>query len=129
MTAKIESLNMIEDVGEITADSIYDFFRQDQTIDLINRLKQAGVNMTAIEEENVDNRFEGQTFVLTGALDKYSRNEASSIIEKYGGKTSSTVSKKTNYVLAGEDAGSKLTKAQALGVTIISEKEFEEMIK
>lgn len=129
MTAKMESLNMIEDVGEITADSIYDFFRQDQTIDLINRLKQAGVNMTAIEEENVDNRFEGQTFVLTGALDKYSRNEASSIIEKYGGKTSSTVSKKTNYVLAGEDAGSKLTKAQALGVTIISEKEFEEMIK
>ena len=82
-----------------------------------------------MEEENTDNRFEGKTFVLTGALSKYSRDEASDIIEKLGGKTSGSVSKKTSYVLAGEDAGSKLTKAQNLGVTVITEEEFEEMIK
>ena len=85
--------------------------------------------MESLEEENTDNRFEGKTFVLTGALSKYSRDEASDIIEKLGGKTSSSVSKKTSYVLAGEDAGSKLTKAQNLGVTVITEEEFEEMIK
>ena len=79
--------------------------------------------------ENEDDRFAGKTFVLTGSLEKYSREEASNIIEKFGGKTSSSVSKKTSYVLAGEDAGSKLTKAQSLGVTIITEAEFEEMIK
>ena len=73
--------------------------------------------------------FCGKTFVLTGTLSKYTRDEASSIIEKFGGKTSSSVSKKTDYVLAGEEAGSKLTKAESLGITIISEKEFEEMIK
>ena len=82
-----------------------------------------------MEEENTDNRFEGKTFVLTGALSKYSRDEASDIIEKLGGKTSGSVSKKTSYVLAGEDAGSKLTKAQNLGVTVITEEEFEEMRK
>ena len=76
----------------------------------------------------MDERFAGKTFVLTGALEKYTREEAQNLIEKDGGKTSSTVSKKTSYVLAGEEAGSKLTKAQNLGVTIISEKEFIEMI-
>ena len=75
-----------------------------------------------------DNRFEGMTFVLTGTLTKYSRNEVSDIIEKLGGKTSGSVSKKTTYVLAGEDAGSKLTKAQGLGVTVITETEFENML-
>ena len=73
-------------------------------------------------------RFEGKTFVLTGTLENYSRGDASEIIEKFGGKTSTSVSKKTNYVLAGEEAGSKLTKAQELGVTIISEQEFNQMI-
>ena len=85
--------------------------------------------MNYLEEAGEDNRFEGKTFVLTGSLEKYTRGEASNIIEKLGGKTSGTVSKKTDYVLAGEEAGSKLTKAQNLGVTIISETEFEEMIK
>ena len=85
--------------------------------------------MNSKEEEIQDNRFEGKTFVLTGSLENYTRGEASNIIEKFGGKTSGTVSKKTDYVLAGEDAGSKLTKAQNLGVTIISEKEFEDLIK
>ena len=85
--------------------------------------------MSIIEEEGLDNRFEGMIFVLTGALEKFSRKEAEDIIEKFGGKTSSSVSKKTTYVLVGEDAGSKLDKANALGVTVISEKEFEEMCK
>lgn len=129
MNASIEELNVQNDVGEITAKSIYEFFREEQSIDLINKLKLAGVNMESLEEENTDNRFEGKTFVLTGALSKYSRDEASDIIEKLGGKTSGSVSKKTSYVLAGEDAGSKLTKAQNLGVTVITEEEFEEMIK
>lgn len=128
INASLESLVMTDDVGEITADNIYTFFKQEQTIDIIQKLKQAGVNMENKEEEVLDNRFYGKTFVLTGALEKYSRNEASDLIEKFGGKTSSSVSKKTDYVLAGEDAGSKLTKAQELGVTIISEQDFEEMI-
>ena len=81
------------------------------------------------KEENIDNRFEGKTFVLTGSLENYTREEASNIIESFGGKTSSSVSKKTDYVLAGEEAGSKLTKAESLGVKIITEQEFEEMIK
>lgn len=81
------------------------------------------------EEEGTDNRFEGKTFVLTGSLTKYTRNDASNLIEKFGGKTSSSVSKKTDYVLAGEDAGSKLTKARDLGIQIISEEEFENMTK
>ena len=127
MNASIEELSVQNDVGEITAKSIYEFFREEQSIDLINKLKLAGVNMESLEEENTDNRFEGKTFVLTGALSKYSRDEASDIIEKLGGKTSGSVSKKTSYVLAGEDAGSKLTKAQSLGVTVISEEEFEKM--
>ena len=129
MNASIEELSVQNDVGEITAKSIYEFFREEQSIDLINKLKLAGVNMESLEEENTDNRFEGKTFVLTGALSKYSRDEASDIIEKLGGKTSGSVSKKTSYVLAGEDAGSKLTKAQNLGVTVITEEEFEEMRK
>lgn len=129
MNASIEELSVQNDVGEITAKSVYEFFREDQSIDLIKKLKSAGVNMESLEEENTDNRFDGKTFVLTGALSKYSRDEASDIIEKLGGKTSSSVSKKTSYVLAGEDAGSKLTKAQNLGVTVITEEEFEKMIK
>ena len=129
MNASLEELSMQNDVGEKTAASIYEFFKQDQTIDLINKLKQSGVNMQSLEEESTDTRFEGMTFVLTGALEEFTRNQASDIIEKFGGKTSGSVSKKTTYVLAGEDAGSKLTKAQSLGVTVISEAEFKEMIQ
>lgn len=128
IVATYEELRMIEDVGEITADTIYEFFRQEQTIDLINKLKQANVNMKAEIQENEDGKFAGKTFVLTGNLEHYSREEASEIIEKMGGKTSSSVSKKTDYVLAGEDAGSKLKKAQELGITIISEEEFITML-
>ena len=129
MNASYESLYMNNEIGKIIAESIYSFFREAQTIDLINKLKGYGVNMMAEKEEGSDERFAGQTFVLTGTLEKYSRDEAQEIIEKLGGKTSGSVSKKTSYVLAGEAAGSKLTKAQDLGVKIITEKEFEEMIK
>ncbi len=129
MNATLEDLSNQNDVGEITAKSIYEFFRQEQTIDLINKLKAAGVNTILLEEVTSDNRFEGKTFVLTGTLEKYTRDEASDIIEKFGGKTSSSVSKKTSYVLAGQEAGSKLIKAQNLGVEIITEQQFEEMVK
>ena len=129
MNATLEDLSNQNDVGKITAKSIYEFFRQEQTIDLINKLKAAGVNTILLEEVTSDNRFEGKTFVLTGTLEKYTRDEASDIIEKFGGKTSSSVSKKTSYVLAGQEAGSKLIKAQNLGVEIITEQQFEEMVK
>ena len=129
MEASVEDLSAKDDIGEIIANSIYQFFREDQTIDLINRLKEAGVNMVSLEEETTDDRFEGKTFVLTGTLEKYSREQASDIIEKLGGKTSTSVSKKTSYVLAGSDAGSKLEKAEKLGIRVISEQEFDEMIK
>lgn len=129
MKASYEQLLMVDDTGEITANAIYEFFNQEQTQDLIEKLKKYGVNMSAIVDENEDNRFEGKTFVLTGALEKYTRDEAGAIIEKMGGKVSSSVSKKTSYVLAGEDAGSKLDKANKLGVEVISEEIFEEMIK
>ena len=127
--ASVINLNSIEEVGEIIADNIYSFFRQEQTIDLINKLKKANVNMNYLKEEGNDERFYGRTFVLTGTLEKYTRDEASEMIEKFGGKTSSSVSKKTDFVLAGEDAGSKLRKANELGVAVISENDFEEMIK
>ena len=129
MNASVIRLNSINDVGEITANNIYEFFKQEQTIDLINRLKNAGVNMEYLQQESDDERFFGKTFVLTGSLSNYTRDEASKIIEDFGGKTSSSVSKKTTYLLAGEDAGSKLIKAEQLGVTIITEREFEDMIK
>ncbi len=127
--ADVENLSQVEDIGPIVANSIREFFGQEQTKDLISRLKQAGVNTQRLKEDDEDERFTGKTFVLTGSLENFSREEASNIIEKFGGKTSSSVSKKTSYVLAGEDAGSKLTKAQNLGVTIITEQEFADMIK
>lgn len=129
MKANYTNLSLVNDVGEITANSIAEFFAQEQTAELIQKLKAAGVNMKNIEEEEFDDRFQGMTFVLTGTLEKYTRDAASEIIEKFGGKTSGSVSKKTSYVLAGEEAGSKLTKAQELGVAVITEEEFDEMIK
>ena len=127
--ATFEELSEINDVGEVMANSIIEFFTQDQTLDLIHKLKLAGVNTVSLQEENTDNRFEGKTFVLTGSLENYTRKEAEDIIEKFGGKTSSSVSKKTDYVLAGNEAGSKLSKAESLGITVISEDEFSNLIK
>ena len=127
--ASFEELIEIDDMGEIMAQSVYEFFSQEQAEDLIEKLKLSGVNMEVEENASSDLRFEGKVFVLTGALEKYSRKDAEEIIEKFGGKTSSSVSKKTDYVLAGEDSGSKLVKAQTLGVTVISEQDFDNMIK
>ena len=128
MNASTEDIAEIEGFGEIMAKSVYDAFHEEHMISLIQRLKECGVN-TAYEKVQQDDRFEGRTFVLTGTLPTLKRNEAKELIEKFGGKASGSVSKKTDYVLAGEDAGSKLTKAQQLGIKIISEEEFMEMIK
>lgn len=127
--ANFGTLTFIDEIGVITANSVRDFFMQDQTKDLIKKLKKAGVNMQQTEDGENDNRFLEKTFVLTGILEKYTRKEAEEIIEKFGGKVSGSVSKKTSYVLAGEEAGSKLTKAQSIGVPVITEAEFEKMIE
>lgn len=128
MQADVEALCGIDGFGGIMAQSVADFFALGQSRSEIEALAALGVNMNSLREK-IGNRFEGKTFVLTGTLPTYSRNEAGEIIEKFGGKTASSVSKKTDYVLAGESAGSKLTKAQSLGVTIITEEQFNEMIK
>ena len=127
--ASLEELSEIEDIGPIMAESIVEFFSQEQTKDLIQKLKQAGVNTEAKDVEEIEERFSGKTFVLTGSLQNFTREEAADRIEKLGGKVSSSVSKKTSYLVAGEDAGSKLAKAKELGTTILTEAEFLEMIK
>lgn len=129
MDASFDQLRFMEDIGDITADTVKNFFMQDKNRELIAELKKSGVNTKYIDDEETDDRFEGKTFVLTGTLENYTRQEATDIIEKFGGKTTSAVSKKTDYVLAGEEAGSKLTKAQSLGIKVLSETEFKEMIK
>ncbi len=128
MSATKEEILLIEGFGEIMAESVAEYFSLEPTKKMIEELEKAGVNMGSLAEVK-DTRFQGMTFVLTGTLPTLSRAEASEIIEGFSGKTSSSVSKKTTYVLAGEDAGSKLTKAQNLGVTIISEEEFKNMIE
>ena len=128
--ASFEELSNIEDIGPIMAKSITEFFESNQTKDLIEKLKLSGVNTNALNlDETEDERFNGKIFVLTGSLESFTREEAEKIIEKYGGKVSSSVSKKTSYLIAGEDTGSKLTKARSLGTAILSEEEFKEMIK
>lgn len=127
ITADIDALTQLPDIGEITAGFIIDWFNNPQSMHLIGRLREAGVSFLSKEDKR-DNRFAGLTFVLTGTLEHFTRDEASAIIESYGGKASSSVSKKTSYVLAGENAGSKLTKAESLGVQIISEEDFAAMI-
>jgi DNA ligase (NAD+) len=124
-----EELTSIDEIGGIIAQSILDFFELQSTTHLVTRLKDAGVLMEDNTETAADTRFEGFTFVLTGTLPTYSRDEASHLIENLGGKVSGSVSKKTAYVLAGEEAGSKLVKAQSLGVKVISEAQFDDMIK
>ncbi len=127
--AEFDELVILDDFGDIMAKSIVEFFDNEQNLEFIDRLKLAGLNMTEKTEDSGDSRFEGLTFVLTGTLTKYTRSEASAIIEQFGGKTSGSVSKKTSYVLAGEEAGSKLDKANSLGINVISEDEFEDMIR
>ena len=126
--AAIEELTEIPDVGEITAKCIVDYLNQPQAKDLIARLKAAGVNMDSTVQK-VDDRFAGMTFVLTGTLTRFDRKTAENEIVLRGGKASGSVSKKTTYVVAGEAAGSKLTKAQQLGVPVLTEDEFAELLK
>ena len=121
--ATAEELTEIDDVGAVTADYITHWMQSDQAADLLARLLKAGVNMEC-HQELVDRRFAGMTFVLTGALTRFTREEAGEMIELRGGKVSSSVSKKTTYVVAGENAGSKLKKAGELGVSVLSEEEF-----
>ena len=129
MKSNIDELNELEDFGMIMAESVYEFFKKSKTIEIINKLEKAGVNLKGNIKKLESEKFSGKTFVITGAFESYSRNELIEIIEKNGGKASQSVSKKTDFVLAGEDAGSKLTKAQELGVKIIDINEFLEMLK
>lgn len=126
LNASEEELTAIHDIGGTTAHSIVQWREQEQTKHLIARLRTAGVNLTG-EKIAKSDKFAGQTFVLTGTLTHFTRQEATAMIEAMGGKASGSVSKKTSYVVAGEDAGSKLTKAQALGVTVLTEEEFRQM--
>ena len=126
--ATLPELTSVDDIGPVTAEYLSEWFSNGQSRHQIALLKAAGVNMLSREEQR-DNRFLGKTFVLTGTLSKYSRDEATAIIESFGGKASSSVSKKTGYVLAGENPGSKLAKAQGLGIPILSEEDFEALIR
>ena len=128
ISADYETLISIDDIGEKVSKSIIDFFSDDKNLELIEKLKVAGVNMESTDVIK-DDRFIGKTFVLTGTLPTLKRDEATKIIESFGGKTSSSVSKKTDFVLAGEEAGSKLEKAKMLGIDIIDEDAFLDMIK
>ena len=126
--ASVEQLIGIQDVGEITAECIYEFFHNEQNQKVMEALYEAGVNTVMPKEEKASDVLAGLTFVITGTLPSMGRKEAQELIEKNGGKVTGSVSKKTNYLLAGEDAGSKLTKAQALGIAIITEEQLKEMI-
>lgn len=129
--ATVEELVGIHEIGQAVAESVFQWMRDSKNIELVNRLKAAGV-VTEMDESTtaaLDERFVGKTFVLTGKLEQFTRDEAAKLIEDRGGRTSSSVSKKTDYVIAGSDAGSKLTKAESLGVTVLTEDEFKEMMQ
>ena len=128
MNASVEELTEVPDVGEVTAANIYDWFHQEQSVHLVERLRGAGVNFES-KRVLTDNRFAGKTFVLTGALTKFTRDEATEKIELLGGKAAGSVSKKTSYVVVGENAGSKERKARELGIPILSEDDFLAMIQ
>lgn len=128
MSATEEELTAVPDIGGITATFVRQWFADPQSQHQIGLLRQAGVSFNSANKVS-DNRFQGKIFVLTGTLEGFTRDEAAAIVESFGGKSSGSVSKKTSYVLAGENAGSKLTKAQSLGVEIIDEATFREMIK
>lgn len=129
--ASLDELVAIPEIGPILAASVHEFFHDERNLELIERLRAAGVQleMDASSTAALDDRFVGKTFVLTGKLENYTRDEAAKLIEDRGGRVSSSVSKKTDYVVAGSDAGSKLTKAERLGVTVLSDREFREMVE
>lgn len=128
MAASKEELTAVPDVGAVTAENIFGWFRQEQSVHLIERLRQAGLNFES-KRTITDTRFAGKTFVLTGALSKFTREEATEKIELFGGKAAGSVSKKTSFVVVGENAGSKQRKALELGIPILTEDDFLEMIQ
>ena len=127
--AKFEELTGVEDVGEIIAQNVLDYFSDEENVKEIERLFSLGVTILNEEDVSLSDNLKGLTFVLTGTLPNYSRPDMSTLIEKHGGKVSSSVSKNTSYVLAGEEAGGKLDKAKALGVKIISEADILKMME
>ncbi len=127
MNASSERLTQVEDIGEVSAECIRQFFAKEENRRLMERLKEAGLTMECLEEENEDARFAGLTFVITGTLPTMDRKDAAALIEKMGGKVTGSVSKKTTYLLAGERAGSKRKKAEELGIPVISEEELKQM--
>ncbi len=129
MSATAEEIAEIDGFGDIMSESVFSAFHDKHFAELVDELKSFGVKMEYEKQESGDNRFDGKTFVLTGTLPTMTRDEAKEIIIRLGGKAAGSVSKKTSYVVAGEDAGSKLTKAQELGITILSEQEFLDMTK
>ena len=127
LSATVDEIASIDGFGTVMAQSVVAFFALEPSRELVSKLQEVGVNMRS-QTVVQDTRFAGKTFVLTGTLPTMTRSEASALIEQYGGKTSGSVSKKTDYVLAGEEAGSKLIKAQQLGVSILTEEQFREML-
>ena len=130
--ASVEEISEIEGFGGIMAESVFAYFALEESKKLVSEIKALGINTSNLKEDmpvSTDSPIYGKTFVITGTLPNYKRSEAASMIESFGGKVASSVSKKTDYVLAGEEAGSKLTKAQSLGITIIDEAAFLEMCK
>lgn len=127
--ASIEDLTQVEDIGDVSAKAIYEFFRNPGCIELLERLKSYGVNMTKEKVATGVGIFAGKTFVITGTLPGMGRKETAELIENYGGKVTGSVSKKTDYLLAGDNAGSKLEKANSLGIAVLSEEELHNMIK
>ena len=128
MNASAEQMSAIDGFGETMAAAVCEYFAQPESRRLIEELRELGVNMTAAVKEPGNGALNGMTFVITGTLPNLSRTEAAALIEQNGGKVASSVSKKTSYLLAGEKAGSKLDKANQLGVTVISEEQLREMI-
>ena len=128
MSAEKQEISSIDGIGEVLAESVYNAMREPHRIALIDRLRGYGVNMT-YSNRRISDIFAGKTFVLTGTLPTLKREQAKEMIEKRGGKCSGSVSKKTTYVLAGEEAGSKLTKANELGITVIDEAQFLSMLE
>lgn len=129
MSAEYEDLVKIQDIGEVIADSVYKFFKEEKNIKTINELKLLGVNMEYKGNESIDDNFNNKTFVLTGTLSKLTRDEASIEIENRGGKVTSSVTKKTDYVIVGENPGSKYQKAKDLNINILNEEEFLNMLE
>ena len=128
MQANEEELQQVNEIGPRVSASVREFFDEPKNVKLVNRLRQAGLQFKGVKKQRATT-LAGKTFVLTGTLDRHTRDEAKNIIEDAGGRVSGSVSKKTDYVVAGAEAGSKLDKARELGVNVINEKQFEELLK